>query len=369
MAANRLVAHRPRAALLTLIVLAAVATAFPARALGSVELQNKMKAFAQDVKQILDDRGEAKVAIGPNAFTGPAKLATAGPGIAKALRDELKKLRIAVGTDAGLSVSGKFRDVNDADTDKLAVELKVKVVDRKTKRTLKETAYGIFGPTEIALLTGANTQMPVSADSEEQIDQLERDLNKPRAVVKGARVYSAPKGKYAVEVRVNEAPRQAKLKGGQPFVPIDRGEIFTLRLYNDTDIEAAILVVIDGINIFAFNEDPEPDGVEREYRVIVPKRGTAKVKGWYRSKGISDSFQVTDYAKSAAGMLKSTEKVGTITAVVSACWDKGGTPPPGEKTRSATGTGFGPPVKNRYQRVERDIGAPREVITIRYTRD
>jgi len=327
-----------------------------------------MNAFARDLKVILDERGETMISIEKNAFSGPPKLATAGPGIAKALRDELAKLKIKVAADAELRVTGRFRDVNDAESDKLAVELKVKVLDRN-KRTLKEVAYGIFGPTEIALLTGANTQLPVTGDQEDRLDQLDKDLKKSRVVVKGARVYSAPKRPYSVEVLVNEAPRAAKLQEGVPFVPIDKGEIYTLRFRNDTDFEAAVLVVIDGINIFAFNEDPEPDGVEREYRVIVPPWGTAKAKGWYRSKGMSDSFQVADYAKSAASILKNTEKVGTITAAFSVCWEKGGTPPPDEKTRSATGTGFGPPIQNRYTRVERDIGAVRDVVTIRYTKD
>jgi hypothetical protein len=358
---------RPRAVLPAGLLLLTVALAGPVRVEASVELQKKMKAFARDVKQILDDRGESKISVG--AFTGPPQLAAnPGPGIAKALTDELRKLKISVGPGAALGVTGQFRDVNDADSDKLAVELKVRVVDRKN-RALKEFAYGIFGPTEIALLTGANTQLPVTGDTEKALDQLDKDLKKPRAIVKGSRVYSAPDRPYSVEVRVSEAPRAAKLENGLPFVPIDKDEIYTLRLYNNTDFEAAALVVIDGINIFAFNEDPEPDGLEREYRVIIPKRGSAKVKGWYRSRGISDSFQVTDYAKSAAGMLKSTEKVGTITAAFSVCWDKGGTPPPDEKTRSATGTGFGPPVENRYVRVERDIGSPRDIITIRYTKD
>ena len=42
--------------------------------------------------------------VGPNAFTGPPKLATAGPGIAKALTDELAKLKIQVGKDAAESI-------------------------------------------------------------------------------------------------------------------------------------------------------------------------------------------------------------------------------------------------------------------------
>src|SRR5262249_57367060 len=108
-------------------------------------------------------------------------------------------------------------------------------------------------------------------------------------------------------------------------------------------------------NVFACNEAPDPDGeVRKEFHVIIPKRGSAVVKGWYRAKGQSDSFMVTGYPESAVAKLgvKSSARVGTITAVFKACWPKGAEPPPEEgKSLSADATRFRPPGEGRHGRL------------------
>jgi hypothetical protein len=251
------------------------------------------------------------------------------------------------------------------------MEVKLRIVDG-SNHELAVFNCGILGAAEVAILGGLNTVPPVTQNDKEQIDKIEKDFVNPPVAVDGTRVTNGPGLPYAVEILVAEEAKQPEMIDKLAFVPIERGEIYTVKLYNHTDRDAAVLVAIDGINVFAFNEDPDPDGqVRKEFHVIVPKRGTAVVKGWYKAKGLSDSFLVTGYPESAVAMLgvKSSAKVGTITAVFKACWPKGAEPPAEERgPRSANATGFGPPVEERYVRVERAFGMMRAAITVRYSK-
>jgi hypothetical protein len=365
--------HRRRAAPALLAALAASWLFLGGGRLeASAELRKHLGEFARDIKKFLDQRGEKAVAMGQ--FAGPPQLAAnPGPGLALILSQELQKLQVVVKLKANLGITGEFRDVTDVadpDNKQLAVELKVKIVDRKNQ-ALQVFSCGIFGAPDVAYLVGAVTRLPVNADARGRAAQLEKDLENSPAHVRGARVSAGADRPYAVEILVNQRPRKAQLVDGLPFVEVNRGEIYSIRLANDSDHDAAVLLSIDGINVFAFNEDPEPDGVQREYRVIVPKRGTSLVQGWYRKAGRSDSFLVTGYADSAAAFLSAgSNKIGTVTASFHAAWEKGKAPPADEgQALSSNATGFGPPVEERYVRLEREIGVVRDVVTVRYSRD
>ncbi len=335
----------------------------------SEQLRKQMAEFARDVKKFLDGRGETSIAVGE--FTGPPQLAcNPGPGLVLLLNEELVKLKVAVKARAKLGLSGEFRPVTDEESKQLAMELKVKVVNSVNK-ALQVFSYGILGAPDIAVLCGLNSEPPVPGTPAKRKKQMEEDLDNPRVALEGTKVTNGKGRPYAVELLVNEVARLPRMSDDLPFVRVERGELYTLRLTNRSDYEAGVVVAIDGIDVFAFNEDPDPDGVVRkEFHVIVPKRGTALVQGWYRKNGKSDSFMVTGYSDSAAAQLvKSTAKIGSITCVFKACWPKGANPPADEGgTLSGNATGFGPPVEERYVRLERSFGQMRAAITVRYSK-
>jgi len=351
-------------------LLAALVLAWPARALATPELEKEVGKFAQKIKLFLDDRKEKAVTLGE--VTGPPQLAAnPGPGLVTLLSQELTKLKVAIEPTANFGVSGEYRPVRDAKSKALAMEVKLRIVDA-TNHELAVFNCGILGAAEVAILGGLNTVPGITQDGKKRKQKMEEDWVNPPVAVDGTKVTNGAGQPYAMEILVGEEAKQPEMTGKLAFVPLERGEVYAVKLYNTTDQDVAVLLHIDGINVFAFNEDPDPDGqVRKEFHVIVPKRGSAVVKGWYRAKGMSDSFMVTSYPESAVGKLgvKSSARVGTITAVFKACWPKG-TEPPAEEGKSLSGdaTGFGPPVEERYVRVERAFGMMRAAITLRYNK-
>jgi hypothetical protein len=219
---------------------------------------------------------------------------------------------------------------------------------------------------------------------------LRENLDKPTAAIQGNVIRSKPKSPYGLEILVGGKARPAEPKDGLAFVPIRRGEIYAVRLINESALEAAVQLHIDGLSMFAFSELRQPDklpdgkdnprnGEPKYTAVIVPpkkdgKPGTVTLQGWHRNnqKGGSDSFLVTEYAKGAAARLNHTANIGTITVRFQAAWPEGQPAPfdePG-KRKGGTGdaTGFGPPTGPGFQEVKRNFGVIRDIISVRYTK-
>jgi hypothetical protein len=391
-----------KAALLAALTLGGLTALAGRGEASSIELRKHLHEFAGDIKKFLDGRKQKQISMGQ--FVGPPQLAAhAGPGLALLLKRELEKLDVAVKPLSDLGLSGEFRRVSAGKGKPPAFELRMKIVDEDSS-PLQEFRCGIVDPADIALIVGAIG--PIGPGTREaRLRELWRRLADPRPTIRGVgRVYSHPLQPYAMEVMVEKRPRRPTLEGKLPFVGIARGESYAIRLHNNSDEDAAVLLAIDGINVFAFNEDADSDGVVRtDHKVIVRKRSTAIVRGWYRKNGKSDAFLVTKYSESAAGQLGATAEVGTITALFHEARKKAPPPPaprkeyPGYKPVSGpgfakdapggalgepgalpkadgdapgSGTGFGREVNEGYVTIgDRLVGPVIDVITVRYTRE
>jgi hypothetical protein len=361
----------PRPACRTLVVAGlTVALTFlvTGRARATNELNDQIRLVSWQIKTFLDTRGEKALTIG-QFVSPPQRAANPGPGLALLLGRQLKEHKVAVKGRAKFGIHGEFREVND-EGKPLSMELKINLVD-ETNRPLKIFSAAILNPADIAFLVGANTRFPARGDRKAKGDKLRRDLKKSPVVVQGTRVSVGPDRPYSVEVRVGNSPRRPTLEDGMPYLKINNGEIYTIRLGNNTDKETAVELTIDGVNVFAFNEDPDASGrIRGDYRVILKPRGSAVIKGWYRAKGQNDSFMVTDYPDTAAFLKNSTDGVGIITASFCSTWKE--EPRPlvtlGDSGMKS-GTGFGPRVEQRYRTLERVFGEVSAVISIRYAKD
>jgi hypothetical protein len=211
---------------------------------------------------------------------------------------------------------------------------------------------------------------------------LAASIRAPKVALKGSLVRSAPDSPYAVEVLVKVPggqyrPRTPKEADGLAFVPIELGETYAVRLVNQADHEAAVELSIDGLSTFAFSE------VRQARRWIVPARGQILVRGWHISPKEINEFLITEYAKTAVAELGgSPEKIGTVTAVFRACWDRSAPPPAGEPTEKpmpsgppvpqssvGPGTGRGEKVVQDSQLVtDRVDGVVRSVVSVRYAK-
>jgi hypothetical protein len=355
----------------------------------SEELRGVLHDLAAEVKKVLDGEGADSIALGQ--FTGPANFPTSsGPDIAQILTEELKKVGVAVKLRAKFGAKGSFAPAEQPAANPDDARIGKKVLAIKLTAALVDdfdNPVGNFNFTR--LIRGEATfleliPVPVTLPPEGTEIERDKDLRKaftdPKTAIKGTVIRSDPNKPYALEILVNGKARAAEDKDGLAFVPIRRGETYAVRLINASDLEAAVQLRIDGLSMFAFS-DPEfqhkdgPRKGEPLYTVvIVGPRSKADIPGWHVNTKKSDSFLVTEFAKSGAALLKPTGGIGTISATFQAAWEKDALPPkdePGKKRGVGSGdaTGRGPEVAKEYKEVQRELGVIRDVISVRYTRD
>src|SRR5262249_15244778 len=118
-----------------LALTALLAAAGPVRA--QAGLKAELGEAAKKISQAVGDRavtvGEVTGVKGDNGATPQS---SAGPGIAKALSDALKKQKVTVQNNANLTVDGEFSDLNDAQSGRLGVRVTIRIKDSKGKVAL-----------------------------------------------------------------------------------------------------------------------------------------------------------------------------------------------------------------------------------------
>jgi hypothetical protein len=367
--------NRTPASLRVGTILVAVAASFawfggPARA--AEDLDKEMAVVAGGIKQLLDGRGQDAIAVGE--FTGPAHAnSSGGAGIKLALIEQFQKLGVRVSRRADLEVKGDYLDVVDKQTALVALRLKARVIDRSGTE-ITHFDRGLFNVTTIASLIGLTTTLPADSTDQVRNEKVAEAIDEPKVHLANTRIAAGPGSPYAIEILVRSdkdlRPRAAsKDTDGFAFLKIRRDEIYAVKLINDSPHDAAVTLTIDGLSVFAFSEN-------KSYtHYIVPGKQALTVPGWHRSNKVSDSFKVTEYAKSAvAEALPSSTSVGTITASFAAAWPPARQPPEDEpqsknEGRSADATGKGPPVAFTLNEVYRNVGRLRASVSVRYTKE
>jgi len=333
-----------------------------------------MSVLADGIAGALKRRGKDAVAIAP--FTSvPRGRAGAGPGIAEALASELGERKIEVRKQADLVVKGEYRlvdMVDDVEIEGPAAQIKGEIVDGAGKPVFA-FSKDIADEGAMAALFGPTVELSPRLSPTARRRLIQSRIETPKAHIDGTRIGAGPDQPYGLEISVASAggyvPREPEDESGLAFVDIRRGEIYGISVFNDSDEDAAVTVSIDGLNMFAFSENPE-------YRYfIIPKRSRALIKGWHRTNQISDAFQITEYSKSAvAQLLPESSDVGVITASFATAWPKTKKPPMDEwpamiaGREKADATGRGPEIRETYREVERKVGVTRATISVRYRR-
>ncbi|MEZ6123205.1 MAG: hypothetical protein R3C49_08540 [Planctomycetaceae bacterium] len=224
---------------------------------------------------------------------------------------------------------------------------------------------------DVAAITGVTTELhPEDRDDDRQRD-LKRDLLSPKLHIEGTTCSAAAGSPYRVEVLVNGQPAGISLQDGLGFVKINKGDTYSIRLHNLSPHDAAVRLSIDGLSVFTFSQLAEPDGTPKYRFYIVPKNSVGEIKGWHKTNSEVSSFLVTEYDKSAAASINHDQNIGTITAVFSAAWPRTG-PKPADEDLTGKGlpnaTGFGPPIAQVVEEVQRDVGRVRASVSLRYSK-
>lgn len=309
-----------------------------------------------------------------------------------------------VNADAALELQGSYGFIDDPAKPGLkAIVVRAKLVRLNTGLEEKEfTPFEgyIRAVTDIARILGANVSFkPDDEYKGPPSDGRNKDLQKTLppgpgkppeqpASIDGTLVKPTKDSPYAVEIRAEPladfgkreaAARKAELLNGEPYVPIEKDEIYQVRALNYSDHEVAVSLAIDGLDQFTFSDDRRADGRPKFTHFIVgpckgDKPGEVLIRGWHKTakpltdedkrqgKGNELSFLVTEYGKGAASKFptQSQGKVGTITVGFALSHPSG--------TKGGTETGFGPPVEVKQEPVKRDIDAPSAFVTVRYNR-
>lgn len=358
----------------------------PQQAWCSQDLRRELGELAKSIKGFLDGRSADSIAIGQ--FSGPANFPTStGPGLVQVLTEELQKLKVTVKTRAELGLKGQYRlaevpaeNPDDARLGRKVLALKVQAtIEDSFGNSLLDVDFQrtVRGADGVAGMIGLTASLDPKGTELERDRELRKQLVDPKPSISKSVVRSRLNGLFGVELIVDDQPRAAGEKEGLAYVAINRGETYGVRLINDSDLEMACSLKIDGLSMFAFSElrqiDGPRNGEPRYTTVIVGPHKSVVVPGWHVTNEKTDKFLVTEYAKSAAGGLNHTAGLGTITASFQASWPEGEPAPADEPGRarsvgSGDATGFGPRIDQKYQEVKRNMGVIREVISVRYTK-
>jgi hypothetical protein len=342
------------------------------------DLKREMGALANQIHKEAEKYGNSVIM---GEFTGPPELASSGgPGIAQTLKAELEKLGISVSRSAQVAVKGEYRIATDPKTNMTVLAILARLTDRSGKELVELQSRAVYDLTTITGVTGVTMVAPVNTPPKEReaaIDQALKTIQKPS--VKGTLIAASENSRYAIEILVgpdpgagtpdlsNYRPRAATIdRDNLAFLTIGRGEVYAVRAINNSNYDAGMTLMIDGLNMFTFSE------IKSYEFAVIPAGSDGIIMGWHRNNEVSDAFQVSEYSKSAVfKAMPNSSSIGTINVSFKAAWPKDKPRPEDEfppGARDDTATARGAEVKAKYTEVVRDYGKLRESISVRYNK-
>jgi hypothetical protein len=304
---------------------------------------------------------------------------------------------VSVSETSNVILDGEFArvdDPNDQSDDPSARQLaiEIKVVLKQGAEELFRHSFFVNRIRDIVKIEGLNFSGNPETDARilhreirenlKRIDEPNSPNQKPFFhLINETRIKSHAKSQISIEIAAKSAladkqtPAIARKvdpnRKDAPFVPLQIGEIYEVRVYNDSSEEIAVALTIDGLDQFMFSDDKNPEtGQPRFTHWIVAPKSRLTIPGWHRTADPKrdDSvlaFLVAKYGEGASKFVPHPDagSVGVITVAIS----RSHADPKNAKSTAAE-TGFGPPIKVEQKEVKRTIDLPHEFISVRYTR-
>lgn len=377
----------------------------PAQGLAAEGLDSTLQRFSRSVRVVIQKEGQSAVALGD--FSGPPGMSQAGPGLRQALRSHLLREGVRIERSAQIGIKGEYV-LHDAVSEGRAATVGAAVQAVRLLLKLTDRAGNVIGglnvdehvaaeqpadaETEVQLAMISDGQSTATITDEESLISLVQPTIEfdPQLAVRGRnaairealgmpsvdvqdqfRVRAATASAYGVEILVNDERCPIVIEGGQAYVELARGQEYQIRVINGAQHDAAVTVLIDGINVFSFSDQQDPKtGGSPFNHYLIERGGNGVVRGWFRNNNSADAFLVDDYSKSAAAELAPTPAVGSICVQFAAAWTAADGPPADEpaRTRGRDATARGRGIEQATRAVRRVVGVTRSVITIRYSR-
>lgn len=314
---------------------------------GPDELPALAAHAAENLARFLKARNKDATSV--NVHPIPTLKSNLSNAIAQHFAEALKtrKVRLADKVDFALDIQPKLshRDdfataANDDDDQIEAISIEVHIVDRRGEKMVDQDFGGrIEGLAEIQGLLG------LSGDGVKQSNATTSGRSK---------IQASATGKYAIEIVVNNTPREARVEDGLAYVDLSLDEEYAVRIHNQSGFESAVALRVDGLSVFHFSEMRTKDAArqgEPQYRWYILKPGTNSfdIKGWHVNNAKSKAFKVGLREDSLAAKAGVTAEIGVIHAQFFSSWEPNARlasiPPnePARKDRGKEAAGSGPP--------------------------
>ena len=362
-------------------------------------LNDEIERTAEVVKSALKDASDIKVMeftdLSQNKHSG-----SVGPGLKASFADVLKKKGIVHNDNAAHILTGEYF-VNDIESLKngepLQLEIKLGVKNRKGQKLVEilpidaaadAAHFGkVTATNDIAKAFGVHGTIRSDRDAEQKGDNVptkeerkadmgQRVLN-PQGFVSGTRIRSDAQSPYEVEIlaqpvsaKGQPAARKPRLQDGLPFVDLAQNDLYEVRIHNNSKLEVAVTLSVDGLDAFYFADAQhrKDDGTPSFTNFIIKPNDNLTIPGWFQKLKPPDnylSFLVAEHGKGAISKagISSRVQVGVIHLQFSNCRSLEGSKSGG---RTGKETGFGPPKSVEQKSVRYETDPPHCFISIRY---
>ena len=336
-----------------------------------------MERVAVAVDQFLDSEELAnEIALGPiNGL--PNLKSSGGSEVRRTLRLALESKGMRVHDDAKTQILGKYRLIEEQekptdDFDSLGLEVSLQILDENGE-LLAEPEIKVWGR-QILQVAGLNVDVPTKGSEKNRQKEIIHQRHSPGTRLSGNQIRTG--GPFGIEIFVNNGGRHDSRKPrldskSRPFVDLHQQEEYFVRVHNHANFEAAVTLLIDGVNVFV---NANQDGIGPTSKVVIGPGKAADVPGWIITQNKSKAFEVSGYEGSVAaqhGKPQHNPDIGSITAVFQASWSGDSNRPSDEPSGRAKGgkaTREGRDINKEYEVVVRDFGVVRSTITVRYDR-
>jgi hypothetical protein len=310
-----------------------------------------------------------------------ANLASGGMEISRRLKQAFEKHKFKVDENSTRQIQGSYILKKDEKRHFLSISFKLTdTKDFKEIVRLSTKAVEIRRPDLVAKLIGLTGDL-AGENNEKRAVALNKLIDKPKAQDgnAGSIVKSDPNSDFGMEILVKNPEtgeyraRGTRIQGGMPFIQLNKGDVYSVRFYNQSREPVAVDLSLDGLGTLALNDNENL----RQGRYIISPGQTAEIKGWSinNEPERAHEFKIgaLDNSIAAQKLPRELLKVGMITATFARAWDAKN-PPPDVRNRPAikdspdkVANVLGNRITQELEIVDFEFGFPSAVVTIRYS--
>ena len=325
------------------------------------------------------------IAIGSFQCVGDHKVqanqASGGMEISRRLKEAFEKQNFKVDVNATRQIEGNY--VLKKNDERHFLSISFKLTETKTSKEIVKFARDkieIKRPDLVAKLIGLTGDL-AGENNEKRAVALNKLIDKPKPQDgnAGSIVKSDPNSDFGMEILVKNPDtgeyraRGTRIQGGMPFIQLNKGDVYSVRFYNQSKEPVAVDLSLDGLGTLTLNANENL----RQGRYIISPGQTAEIKGWSINNEPEGAHEFKigafDNAIAAQRLPRERLKIGMITATFARAWDAKN-PPPDVRNRPAikdspdkVANVLGNRIAQELEIVDFEFGFPSAVITIRYS--